>query len=276
MAEKSCKIVLITSCKGGVGKSTVTANLALALALCGKRTLALDCDFSNRTLDLLFGCEDAVLYDLLDVMDKRVELSDAVLTDRRSSDLLFLPAPFLHEQEEDETGKGGEEDVPFAAAFGALLDSAVQTLACDFILIDTPGSAHGLLSLCAKRAEMALIVVSHHPAAIRGAEKTGMLLDSRGIPVQKLVVNRFDAAAVMGGYRPGINAMIDMTRTPILGVIPEDHALELGQESGKLYPESAARNTTAAFSNLAARLCGGSVPLFTDFHRVSRRKLVEY
>lgn len=80
MSDNSCKFVsvLITSCKGGVGKSTVTANLALALARRGKRVVAVDCDFSNRTLDLLFGCEDAVLYDLCDVIAGRAALPTPV------------------------------------------------------------------------------------------------------------------------------------------------------------------------------------------------------
>ena len=137
------------------------------------------------------------------------------------------------------------------------------------------GSADALLTLAANSADMALIVTGHHPAAIRGAEKTGLLLDSRGVPGQKLVLNRFDTDAVMEGRRPGINTIIDMTRTPILGVIPEDHGLELGQEAGKLYTESAEKNTARAIENLAARLCGESVPLFAGLRRLRRRRLVE-
>lgn len=272
MPENSCKFVsvLITSCKGGVGKSTVTANLALALARRGKRVLAVDCDFSNRTLDLLFGCEDAVLYDLCDVVAGRAALADALLTDRRDEHLQLLPAPFVGEDSPSEP-----LDEHFAQRFGAVLREAGETTGADFILIDTPGSAEALLTLAAQSADMALIVTGHHPAAIRGAEKTGLLLDSRGVPGQKLVLNRFDIDAVMEGRRPGINAIIDMTRTPILGVIPEDHGLELGQESGKLYTESAARGTARAFDNLAARLCGESVPLFAGMRRLRRRRLVE-
>ena len=273
MPNQNCKFVLITSCKGGVGKSTVTANLALALADAGKHVLAIDCDLSNRTLDLLFGCEDAVLYDLFDVLAERIPLSDALLTDRRSPNLQFLPAPYL-----TAFGETQDQDEPednFAAKFGALLDRAADELSFDYILIDTPGSAGTLLSIAAEHADTALIVVGHHPAAIRGAEKTGILLDQRGVPEQYLVVNRFDAAAVLSNRRPGVNAIIDMTRTPILGVIPEDEALELGQDSGKLFTESAARNTAAAFRNLAQRLVGASVPLFSGFRRTPRRRLVE-
>ncbi len=272
MPDNSCKFVsiLITSCKGGVGKSTVTANLALALARRGKRVLAVDCDFSNRTLDLLFGCEDVVLYDLCDVIAGRAKLADALLTDRRSDLLQLLPAPFLGENEPSTL-----IDAAFTASFEKLLREAGEETGADFILIDTPGSADALLTLAAQNADMALIVTGHHPAAIRGAEKTGLLLDSRGVPGQKLILNRFDIDAVMDGRRPGINTIIDMTRTPILGVIPEDRALEFGQESGKLYTESADRNTARAIDNLAARLCGESRPLFSGFRRVRRRRLVE-
>ena len=99
MPEKSCKFVsiLVTSCKGGVGKSTVTANLALALARRGKRVLAVDCDFSNRTLDLLFGCEDAVLYDLCDVIAGRAAVADALLADIQA---LGVPSAIVGEMME--------------------------------------------------------------------------------------------------------------------------------------------------------------------------------
>ena len=264
MSRKSCKIVLITSCKGGVGKSTVTANLALALAKRGKRVLAVDCDFSNRTLDLLFGCEDTVLYDLFDVIEERVSLGEALLRDTRADELQLLPAPFLH---------GEIPNGNFSDRFSAVLDEAQDLF--DIILIDTSGSADALLALAASFADMALIVTGHHPAAVRGAEKTGLLLDSRGVPSQYLVVNRFDSEAVLDGRRPGINSIIDMTHTPILGVIPDDRALELGQESGKLYTESAARNTACAFGNLAARVIGEHIPLFAGFRRLRRRRLVE-
>ena len=272
MPEKSCKFVsiLVTSCKGGVGKSTVTANLALALARRGKRVLAVDCDFSNRTLDLLFGCEDAVLYDLCDVIAGRAAVADALLADSRVDGLYLFPAPFLGED-----GPTNLPDADFTTRFGEVLEEAAAHIEADFVLIDTPGSADALLTLAANSADMALIVTGHHPAAIRGAEKTGLLLDSRGVPGQKLVLNRFDTDAVMEGRRPGINTIIDMTRTPILGVIPEDHGLELGQEAGKLYTESAEKNTARAIENLAARLCGESVPLFAGLRRLRRRRLVE-
>ena len=272
MADDSCKFVsiLITSCKGGVGKSTVTANLALSLACKGKRVLAVDCDFSNRTLDLLFGCEDAVMYDLCDVIAGRAKIEEAILTDPRADGLKFLPAPFLGADE-----PGALSDDTFTPKFHHMLREAAARSEADFVLIDTPGSAEALLTLAAHSADMALIVTGHHPAAIRGAEKTGLLLDRRGVPRQKLIINRFDSDAVMDGHRLGINAMIDMTRTPILGIIPEDRSLELGQESGKLYAETAEKNTVRAINNIAARLCGESVPLFAGFRHLRRRRLVE-
>lgn len=266
MPTNSCKFILITSCKGGVGKSTVTANLALALASRGKRVIAVDCDFSNRTLDLLFGCEDAVLYDLFDVMEGCVSAKEAILIDRRVSNLRLLPAPFF--------GKGKTE-ADFADRFSVLLQEMAEEEECDFMLIDTPGSAEGLLRLAASFAHKALIVAGHHPAAIRGAEKTGMLLDGCGVEEQYLVINRFDIDAVMDRTRPGINSLIDMTHTSIIGVIPEDRELELGQEEGQLYTESAAHNTVCAVENIAARLMGETVPLFRGFRRIRRRRLVE-
>ena len=97
-APSNCKTVIITSCKGGVGKSTVTANLAFALARKGKRVLALDCDFSNRCLDLIFGCEDSVLYDICDVIYGRCDIERAVIKNIITENLFFCAAPLETEK----------------------------------------------------------------------------------------------------------------------------------------------------------------------------------
>ncbi|MBQ8005645.1 MAG: P-loop NTPase [Clostridia bacterium] len=251
-ASKSCKTVIITSCKGGVGKSTVTANLAFALAAQGKRVLAVDCDFSNRSLDLIFGCEDSVVYDICDVICGRCSIGRAILKDERSNNLFFCAAPL--EAEESFSAEQLKE----------VLTQASEELDLDFILIDTPGAVGETVDLVSHSASMALIVVSHQPTAARAAERTGMTLDRLGVKDQRLIVNAFDAEAVKNGLRSGVNELIDKTRTRLVGIVPSEYELSLSQEYGKLCAEVDNKNMkriAAAFDNIAARLCGKNVPL---------------
>ena len=263
----SCQIVIITSCKGGVGKSTVTANLAFALAGRGKRVLAVDCDFSNRSLDLIFGCEDSVIYDICDVIYGRCDIERAVISDGRSENLFFCGAPLETEESFD------------SEQFFAVLDEAKEKFDLDFILIDTPGAVGETVELVSKKANMALIIVSHQPTAARAAERTGMTLDRLGLKDQRLIVNAFDADAVINGLRSGVNELIDKTHTRLAGIIPHEYELSLSQEYGKLCAEvdnKSMKRIATAFDNIAARICGVSRPLLKKvYYGKKRRELLE-
>lgn len=257
------KTIIITSCKGGVGKSTVTANLAYALAARGKRVLALDCDFSNRSLDLIFGCEDSVIYDLCDVIYGRCEVERAIIKDSRSENLFFCAAPL--ETEEDFTAEQLEE----------VLRKASEKLSLDYILVDTPGAVSETVELVSHVADMALIIVSHQPTAARAAERTGMTLDRLGVSDQRLIVNGFDADAVQNGLRTGINELIDKTHTRLLGIVPHEYELSLSQEFGKICFEIDNKNMKriqGSFANIAARLDGVNVPLLKKVYGGKKRK----
>ena len=267
-APSNCKTVIITSCKGGVGKSTVTANLAFALARKGKRVLALDCDFSNRCLDLIFGCEDSVLYDICDVIYGRCDIERAVIKNIITENLFFCAAPL-------ET-----EKVFSREQFSAVLEEAKERFSLDYILIDTPGAVSDTVELVSHSADMALIIVSHQPTAARAAERTGMMLDRFGVEDQRLIVNSFDAEAGQNGLRGGINELIDKTHTRLVGIIPHEYELSLSQEFGKLCGEVENKNMkriATSFDNIATRLIGGSVPLLKKVYTErKRRELLEH
>lgn len=262
-APSNCKTIIVTSCKGGVGKSTVTANLAFALACRGKRVLAVDCDFSNRSLDLIFGCEDNVLYDICDVIYGRCDIERAVIVDERCENLFFCAAPLEAEEDFDSN------------QFSSVLDKAKEVFNPDFILVDTPGAVSETVEMVSPMADMALIIVSHQPTAARAAERTGMMLDRFGLEDQRLIVNAFDADAVLSGLRTGINELIDKTHTRLIGIIPHEYELSLSQEFGKLCGEvdnKEIKLIAAAFDNIAARLTGADVPLFKRVYRGKKRK----
>lgn len=259
----TAKITLITSCKGGVGKSTVAANLAMSLARRGKKVLLADCDFDMRCLDLMLGVENQIMYDLYDAAKGRVSLDKVLLKDERSENLWFAAAPY----------KGGRDIT--AEEFSKLIDDAVAYNAFDYILLDTPGSLGVPAILESGKADSAIIVASHQPTSIRAAGQTGEYLASNRIAEQRLLINSFDIGAAVDGHRPGINEIIDRSLIQLCGIVPYERELMLGAEEGKLACQIKNSNANAAFDNVAARLTGMYSPLFRGFKGAKTKRLIK-
>ncbi len=262
-AEGTAKITLITSCKGGVGKSTVAANLAMSLARRGRRVLLADCDFDMRCLDLMLGVENEIMYDLYDAAKGRVETEKVLIRDERSENLWFAAAPY----------KGGRDIT--AEEFSGIIDSALEAVPFDNIILDTPGSLGVPAVLESARADSAIIVASHQPSSIRAAGQTGEYLKNNRISDRRLLINSFDFEGAATGDRPGINEIIDRSFIQLCGIIPHEHQLMLGAETGKLACQLRGVNAAAAFDNVAARLCGLYVPLFHGFRGMKAKRQVK-
>lgn len=263
--KNGIKTFLITSCKGGVGKSTVAANLAAAIAKRGKRVLLVDCDFSNRSLDLILGCEEGVVYDICDLVMGRAAASKTVIQDERDSRLLFIPAPHF------------KNDTFTPEQFAEAVQAAAREYLCEMILIDTPGALDGTLPLVAAAADGALIVTSHQPTTVRGAEKTGYQLEDLGVCEQYLIINRFDIKGILDGVSPGLNELIDRTHVPLIGVVPDSKDVEKAQIKGVLASEMRRDREHAedAFDEIAGRLCGENIPLMSYLPEKKRRKILK-
>ncbi len=256
---------LITSAKGGVGKSTVAANLGMALAMRGQRVLLIDADTANRSLDLLLGMENRVLYGLSDVLCGRLDPEHAILPHPSHPGLRLLP------------GAESKHSASSLMGLGRLTDALADGSAdgdYDQILIDLPGGAPELLVMAAGAADEALLISSAQTTAIRSAEHTAYLLADHGIDRQKLIVNAFmggDICFTRGKSRRQTDAVIsllslmDTVALPLLGVIPFDASLWDKQNRGLLINDNAYAGTTFshACANIAARLMYENVPLFT-------------
>ncbi|MBR4880952.1 MAG: AAA family ATPase [Clostridia bacterium] len=256
-------IVMITSCKGGVGKTTVCANLAMTLAKLGKKVLMLDCDFGMRCLDLICGLEDKCMYDLCDVIVRHISYDKAVVRDERSENLYFLAAPYRYENDIDE------------AAFEKFIDSISTALELDYIFIDTHGGNGPEIKLGAAVSDMALIVATHQSASLRAAEQTNQRLCDLGVKKTKLIINCFDQQRVKKGELPGIIDIIDKTFVKLIGVIPTDHTFVLAQRKGKLVDSFGITNSVRAFFNIALRIEGNSIPLMNDFKKIDRKIILK-
>ena len=262
--NKGIKTFLITSCKGGVGKSTVAANIAFSLAASGQRVLLVDCDFSNRSLDLILGYEENVFFDICDLVSGRATASKTVMQDSREERLNFIAAP--HIKKDDFTPEQFREAVMAAA----------REFFCEYVFIDTPGALDGTLPLVAPCANAALIVTSHQPTTVRGAEKTGYQLEDLGIKEQYLIINRYDKKGVLDGTSPGLNWLIDRTHVPLVGVIPDSKDLEKAQIAGKLAVQMRRdrEKVRDAFEETSRRICGERIPIMSYLPEKKRRKLL--
>ncbi len=260
----SCRVVTVTSFKGGVGKSTVAANLALSWAMAGKKTLLVDCDFRMRSLDVLLGLENDIVHDSSDVLSGKVPLEKAVIPYHANSELLFLPAPF--------NCKNGIDK----KAFSDMLDEAKEKYQLDYIVLDTPGSSGEEFSAAAAISDSAYIVATHSFPSIRAAECTGQELEDLGVLDRKLIINMFDMSGRDSNKKPSVVDIIDKTSLKLGGIIPYDAGLVLMQDRGELIDKAEGHNISKAFINIRQRTEGRNVPLFTGFKGINRKKLLVY
>lgn len=242
-------IFLVTSCKGGVGKSTVAVNLALTLALGGVRVMLADCDLKNRTADLFLGYEDSGIFDLYDVAEGRAEPAEAILCDPRCGNLFYCSVPAAcHDMD------------PVAAAKAAV--TCADAVNADYLIIDTSGGIHFPLAVYLETVYEAIIVSTPSAPAIRAAAKTASELSDSGVKNLHLIVNCYRGAK---GDRT-IEEIIDETRISLLGVVPYDEATKRGQEMGKPAATVPDSLTPEAFYNITMRMRGYDIPLLNEIN----------
>ena len=249
-------VYLITSCKGGVGKSTVAVNLAFTMALCGQRVLLADCDTKNRTADLMLGYDGVGMFDLSDVAAGRVQPTEAILCDPRCDNLFYCTVP-----------PSGEVIDPARAASASV--SCADAVKADCIVIDTSGGIEFPLAIYPEVVYDAIIVSTSSSPALRAAERTGAELSHHGVRNLRLIINAFGG----GKNAPQIDGMIDKTRIPLLGVIPYDEHLR--RECGMPVAAVEESPSPRAFYNIAMRLRGAEIPLFAGMRVRGRRRLVK-
>ena len=242
----SARRIVLTSGKGGVGKTTTTANLGAALAKRGKRVVLVDADIGLRNLDLVLGLEKRIVFDLVEVVEGRCQLRQALIKDKRFQALSILPAA----QTRDKTAVS---ETQFAAVVDGLEEFA------DYILIDCPaGIEHGFRNAVAGASE-AIVVTTPEVSAIRDADRVIGKLNERSLPI-RLIVNRIRPEMVRSGDMMSVDDVVDILGVKLLGMIPDDEEVIDTTNRGEpivLTPDS---RLGEIYEKIARRLDGEHVP----------------
>ncbi len=241
------KVLTVTSGKGGVGKTTVTANLGGALALRGQKVVVIDADIGLRNLDVMMGLENRIVYDLVDVIEGRCRLRQALVRDKRLSEFYLLPAA----QTRDKTAVNPEDMV-------RVCDELRESF--DFLLVDSPAGIEQGFRVAVAPADMVLVVTNPEMAAVRDADRIiGLVEASEKGPVQ-LIINRLKPAMVRRGEMMDTAAVVELLAVELLGIIPDDEAIITATNTGRPVVFSDNTLSSRAFHNIARRLLGEDVP----------------
>lgn len=242
------RAITITSGKGGVGKTTATANIAAALALRGHRVIAVDTDIGLRNLDVVMGLENRIVYDLVDVVEGRCRLRQALIKDKRLADLYLLPAA----QTRDKTAVNPDDMIRLCA------DLRAQ---CDYILLDSPaGIEQGFRNAIAPADEV-LIVTTPEVSAVRDADRVIGLLEAEEKHHHRLIINRYKPSMVRRGDMLDTPDVLEILAVELIGIVPEDERIIISTNQGEPVVLEHKSPAGQAFRNIAQRLTGADAPL---------------
>jgi septum site-determining protein MinD len=239
------RAIVLTSGKGGVGKTTTTANLGTALASRGASVVLVDADVGLRNLDILLGLESRVQHHLLDVLEERVTAEDALVADKRTKNLFLLAAAQSREKDEVETPK-----------MQALIARLRRHF--DYVLIDSPAGIELGFKNAVAGADEAIVICTPEVAAVRDVDRVVGLLGNRFRP--QLIINRLRPKLVRKGKMLSVDDVNGILRLPLLGVIADEPEIIVTTNRGEPLALRAQTPTGAAYHAIAARVAGDDVP----------------
>jgi len=243
----AARVITITSGKGGVGKTTATANLGVALALSGQRVVAIDADIGLRNLDVVMGLENRIVYDIVDVAEGYCRLRQALIKDKRVSELYLLPAA----QTRDKSAVSPEDMI-------RLCNQLRNDF--DFVLIDSPaGIEQGFRNAIAP-ADKTLIITTPEVAAVRDADRIIGLVEAEEKGPASLIINRLQPEMVRYGNMLTTEDVIEILAIDLIGIVPEDKAIVISTNKGVPIVLDDKAPASIAFHNIARRLLGEEVP----------------
>ncbi len=244
------EVIVVTSGKGGVGKTTTTANLGTGFALVGKKVVLVDADIGLRNLDVVMGLENRIVYDLVDVTEGNCRLKQALIRDKRYETLYLLPA-----------AQTRDKDAVNPDQMRQLCRELVEDF--DYVIIDCPAGIEQGFKNAIAGADKAIIVTTPEVSAVRDADRIIGMLEAEGKHNPKLIVNRIRPQMVKKGDMMDIDDIIDILAIDLLGIVPEDEFIIISTNRGEPAVATPVSLASTAYKNIVRRLMGENVPLMT-------------
>jgi septum site-determining protein MinD len=243
----TAKVATVASGKGGVGKTTTTANLAIALATNGQKVVCIDGDIGLRNLDVVLGLENRIVYDLVDVIEGRCRLRQAMIRDKRMPELYLIPAA----QTRDKSAISPSDMV-------RLCDELRPDY--DWILIDSPaGIERGFRNAIAP-ADHVLVVTNPEVSAVRDADRIIGLVEAEEKGPPRLIINRINPSLIRRGDMLNADDVLELLAIELIGIIPDDENVVISTNRGQPVALDNKSRAGQAFQNIARRLLGQKVP----------------
>lgn len=240
------EVIVVTSGKGGVGKTTTAANIGIGLAQLGKKVVMVDTDIGLRNLDVVLGLENRIVYNLVDVIESNCRMKQALIKDKRYSSMFLLPSA----QTRDKSSVSPEQ-------MKKLCDELAQEF--DFIILDCPAGIEQGFRNAIAGASKALVVTTPEVSAIRDADRIIGLLEAEELKDIHLIINRLRVDMVKRGDMMSVDDVVDILAVPLIGTIPDDETVVVATNQGE--PLAGKSGLCGqAYSNICRRLLGEDVP----------------
>lgn len=242
------EVIVITSGKGGVGKTTTTANIGTGLALSGKKVVLIDTDIGLRNLDVVMGLENRIVYDLVDVVEGVCRVKQALIKDKRYEGLYLLPAA----QTRDKSSVTPEQMINLVAELKEEFD---------YIIIDCPAGIEQGFKNAIAGASRAIVVTTPEVSAVRDADRIIGLLEANELRNPKLLINRVRIDMVKRGDMMNIDDIIDILAIDLIGVVPDDEKIVVSTNRGEPAVTDDKSMAGQAYRNITKRIQGEDVPI---------------
>ena len=243
----SAQILTITSGKGGVGKTTAVASLGIALASRGQKVVCIDGDIGLRNLDVIMGLENRIVYDIVDVVEGRCRLRQAMIRDKRMPDLFLIPAA----QTRDKNALSPSDMLRLADELREL---------CDWVIIDSPAGIERGFKNSIAAADRVLVLTNPEISAVRDADRVIGILEAEEKGSPSLILNRVNPAMVKRQEMLSPEDVLDLLAIDLIGIVPEDQSVIVAANRGQPIAMETDSRAGLAFRNIAGRLMGEDIP----------------